>query len=180
MFKEHLIFIHVPIASASISSPIVDQHLVATIDDEPIEDVDPVALDVDLVALDVVMDMPLRKSKRERGPQFQMTTLSTYKSMSMMWVMYHIQLSTKMPLLALNPIFWIDAMKDEMTSVTPRFPVRPDWRIRIEFEARDYILGLFTGFFFIFFIFYNRIKISNIYTKELLPEWCPSKSIHIY
>ena len=36
----------------------------------------------------------------------------------MMWVTYHIQLSTKMPLLALNPIFWIDAMKDEMTSMS--------------------------------------------------------------
>ena len=29
--------------------------------------------------------------------------------------------------------------------------------------------------------FYNRIKISDTtYTKELPPEWCPSKSIHIY
>ena len=34
MFKEHPVFIHVPIASAPISS-----HVVAT-DDEPIEDVD--------------------------------------------------------------------------------------------------------------------------------------------
>ena len=60
--------------------------------------------------------------------------------------------------------------------VTPRFPVLPDWRIRTEFGVRDYILGLFTGFFF----FYNIIKISDTYTKELPPEWCPSKSIHIY
>ena len=43
MFKEHLVFIPVPIASASISSPTVDQHLVTTTNDEPIEDVDPVA-----------------------------------------------------------------------------------------------------------------------------------------
>ena len=28
--------------------------------------------------------------------------------------------------------------------VTSRFPVRPDWRIRIEFGVRDHILGLFT------------------------------------
>ena len=28
--------------------------------------------------------------------------------------------------------------------VTPRFPVRPDWRIRTEFGVRDHILGLFT------------------------------------
>ena len=32
--------------------------------------------------------------------------------------------------------------------VTPRFPVRPEWRIRTKFGARDYILGLFTCFFF--------------------------------
>ena len=53
VFKEHLVFILVFIASAPISSPIVDQHLVVTIDDEPIEDVDLIAKDVDLVALDV-------------------------------------------------------------------------------------------------------------------------------
>ena len=64
MFKEHLVFILMPIASALISSPVVDQHPVATINDEPIEDVDPVAPDVDIVALDVVMDIPLRRSKR--------------------------------------------------------------------------------------------------------------------
>ena len=46
MFKEHAIFIHVPIAFTSISSPIVGQHPVATTDDEPTEDVDPVAPDV--------------------------------------------------------------------------------------------------------------------------------------
>ena len=50
-----------PIAFASISSPVVNQHLVATIKDEPIEDVDPIAPDVDLVAPDVVMDIPLRR-----------------------------------------------------------------------------------------------------------------------
>ena len=53
VFKEHLVFISVPIASTLISSPVVDQYLVAPTDDEPIEDVDLVALDVDLVAIDV-------------------------------------------------------------------------------------------------------------------------------
>ena len=62
-----------PIASAPISSPIVDQHPVATTDIEPIEDVDPIALDVNIVALDVVMII-----------------LSTCKNMKMMWVMYQI------------------------------------------------------------------------------------------
>ena len=73
MFKEHPVFIPMPIASASISSPIVDQHPIATTDDEPIEDVDLVAPDVDLVAsdldpiaLDVTMDISLKRSERER------------------------------------------------------------------------------------------------------------------
>ena len=49
VFKEHLVFILVPIASASISNPVVDQHPIATIDDELIEDVNPIAPNVDLV-----------------------------------------------------------------------------------------------------------------------------------
>ena len=36
MFKERPIFIPEPIGSVSISNPIVDQHLVATTDDESI------------------------------------------------------------------------------------------------------------------------------------------------
>ena len=55
-----------PIASALISSPVVDQHLVVIIDDEPIKDVDRISPDVDLVASDVVMDIPLRKLERAR------------------------------------------------------------------------------------------------------------------
>ena len=53
MFKEHPVFIPMPIASALISIPVVDQHLVTTIDDEPIEDVDPIASDGDPVAMDI-------------------------------------------------------------------------------------------------------------------------------
>ena len=68
MFKEHLVFIHVRIASALISSPVVNQHPVAPTDDEPIEDVDPIAPDLDLVALDVVMDIPLRRLERACRP----------------------------------------------------------------------------------------------------------------
>ena len=59
MFNEHPFFIPMLIAFAPISNPIVDQHLVATTYDEPIED-------VDSVALDVAMDIPLRRSKRVR------------------------------------------------------------------------------------------------------------------
>ena len=57
-----------PIASAPISSPVVDHHLVAITDDKPIEDVDPVASYVDIVAPYVVIDIPLRRSKRARMP----------------------------------------------------------------------------------------------------------------
>ena len=39
MLKEHLVFIPVPIASAPISSPIVYLHLIATPDNELIEEV---------------------------------------------------------------------------------------------------------------------------------------------
>ena len=42
VFEERPIFIHMPFAFAPISSHVVDQHPVATIDDEPIENVDPV------------------------------------------------------------------------------------------------------------------------------------------
>ena len=63
VFKEYPIFIHVPIAFGSISSLVVDQHLVATPDNKTIEDVDPVALDVDLVAPYVVIDIFLRRSE---------------------------------------------------------------------------------------------------------------------
>ena len=52
MFKEHPVFILMPITSTPISNLIVDQHLIATIDDESIEDVDSIALDVDIVVLD--------------------------------------------------------------------------------------------------------------------------------
>ena len=38
MFKEHLVFISMPIASAPISSPIVYQHPIGTFDNEPIDD----------------------------------------------------------------------------------------------------------------------------------------------
>ena len=83
MFKEHLVFIYVPIALASISSYVIDQHPIVTLDNELIEELDP-------KAPYLVMDIPLRRSKECVGPQYQMTTLSTYKSMSMMWVTYQI------------------------------------------------------------------------------------------
>ena len=61
VYKEHLVFIPMPIASALISSHVFDQHPVATTNDEPIED-------VDSVSPDVVMDIPLRRSERTHRP----------------------------------------------------------------------------------------------------------------
>ena len=59
MFKEYLIFILMPIVFTPISSLIVDQHPVATANDELIED-------VDLAALDVFMNIPLTRLERAR------------------------------------------------------------------------------------------------------------------
>ena len=46
VFKEHLVFIPVPIAPTPISSRVADQHLITTLDNEPIEEVNLEALDV--------------------------------------------------------------------------------------------------------------------------------------
>ena len=54
--------------SALISSPVVDQHPIATTNDESIEDVDPVAPVIDPIALDVAMDIPLRRLERAHMP----------------------------------------------------------------------------------------------------------------
>ena len=74
----------------------------------------------------------------------------------------------------------------EKRLVTPRIPARPDWRIRTGF--RDARLRTVT-LYLIFFFFLNRtdtcgygphlITIQNIIyiSRELPPEWCPSKSI---
>ena len=61
VFKEHLVFIHVPIAFAPISSSVVDQHPIAIPDNELIEE-------VDTEDLDVVMEIPLRRSDRAHRP----------------------------------------------------------------------------------------------------------------
>ena len=51
-----------------ISSLVVHQHPIATTDDESIEDVDPVASVIDPVALDVAMDIPLRRLEGAHKP----------------------------------------------------------------------------------------------------------------
>ena len=65
VFKEHPVFILVPIASSPISSPIVDQYPVATTNDEPMEDVDPIAPDVGLVCDTPTWHLCVRKGCHE-------------------------------------------------------------------------------------------------------------------
>ena len=118
VFKEHLVFIPMLIASTPISSPIVGQHPVATTDDEPIEDVDPIALDVDLVAPYVVMDIPLRRSERARRP-----TISDDYVVYLQEHEYDVgdvsdPTTYKEAIVSPQSNFWIDAMKDEMTSTS--------------------------------------------------------------
>ena len=48
MLKEHLVFILMPIASAPISSPVVYQYLIATLDNEPIKEVNLEAQEIHL------------------------------------------------------------------------------------------------------------------------------------
>ena len=94
MFKEHLVFILVPITSAPISNLVVDQHLVATIDDEPIEDVDSVALDVDI---------PLRRSERARKLAISDDYIVYLQEHEYNVGDVSIRLPTKKPLLVLHP-----------------------------------------------------------------------------
>ena len=111
MFKEHLVFIHVPIAFAPISSLVVDQHSIATTDDEPIEDVYPVASDVDRAASDTVMDMPLRRLERAHQP-----TISNDYIVYLQEHEYDVgdvsnPTTYKKVVVSPQSNFWIDAMK---------------------------------------------------------------------
>ena len=118
VFKEHLIFIPMHIASATISSSVVDQHLVATINDEPIENVDPAAPNVYLVALDVVMNLPLRRSEGVRRPAISDDYI-VYLQEHEYDVGDVLDPTTyKEAIVSPQSNFWIDAMKDEMTSMS--------------------------------------------------------------
>ena len=61
MFNEHLVFILVSITYVPIFDPIVDQHPIATLDNEPIEEVNP-------EAPNIVMEIPLRRLERACRP----------------------------------------------------------------------------------------------------------------
>ena len=69
-------------------------------------------------------------------------------------------------------------------------PMMPTTMLMSHPDSRSYPIGgsepssgcetIYWDSLLVFFFFYNIIKISDTYTKELPPEWCPSKSIHIY
>ena len=72
-------------------------------------------------------------------------------------------------------------------------PARPDWRVRTRSETRYYLYYiLYTGTLIDLFFLRDVpvpigtqtisviTKIICTYTKQLPPEWCPKKSIHIY
>ena len=100
-----------PIASTAISCPVVDQHPVATTDDELIEDVDP-------VALDVATDIPLKRLERA----CKLTISNDY----IVYLEEHeddvgdVSDSTtyKEAIISPQSNFWTDAIKDDMTSMS--------------------------------------------------------------
>ena len=106
-----------PIASALISNLFVDQHPVATTDDEPIEDVDLVALDIDLVTLDVVMDILLRRSERVRRPAISNDYIIYLQEHEYDVGNESNPTTYKKVIVSPQSNFWIDVMKDEITSM---------------------------------------------------------------
>ena len=125
MFKEHPVFILLPIASAPISSPIVDQHPIATSDNEPIEDVDPIVVDVGLVTADVglitpdvIMDIPLRSSKRECRPSISDDYIVYLQEHEYDVGDVSDPTTCKEVIGSPQSNFSIDAMKEEMTSMS--------------------------------------------------------------
>ena len=114
VFKEHTDFIPMPIASALISSPVVDQHLVATTNDEPIEDANLVDPDIDIIAQGTVMDIPLRRSERRR-PAISNDYIFYLQEHE--YDVGNVSDPTIYKEVIVSPQsnFWIDVMKDEMT-----------------------------------------------------------------
>ena len=118
MFTEHPVLIPVPITSAPISSPIVNQHLIATTDDEPIEDVDHVASNVDIVAPNAVMDIPLRSSERARRLAISYDFIVYLQEHEYDVGDVSYPTTKKETIVSPQSNFWIKAMKYEMTSMS--------------------------------------------------------------
>ena len=111
VFKEHPVSSLVPIASILIFGLVVDQHLVAIPDNEPIED-------VDLVVPNVVMDIPLRRSERARKP-----VISDDYIVYLQEHEYDVgdvlnPTTYREAIISPQSNFWIDAIKGEMTSTS--------------------------------------------------------------
>ena len=111
MFKEYLVFILIPIASTLISNPVVNHHLVATTDEEPIKDVDP-------VAPNIVMDIPLTRSKRASWPVISYDYIVYLQDNE--YDVGDISNPTTYKEVIISPQsnFWIDEMKDDMISMS--------------------------------------------------------------
>ena len=118
MFKELPVFIPMPIAYALISGLVVDQHPVVTTNDEPIDDVDPVAPDVDPMALDVAMDIPLRRLERARKPSISDDYIVYLQEHEYDVGDVSDPTTYKEGIVSPQSNFSIDAMKDEMTSIS--------------------------------------------------------------
>ena len=118
VFKEHSIFIPFPIASAPISSPVIDQHPIATLGNEPIEDVYLVDPDVDLVVVDVVMDIPLKRSERAHRPIVSDDYIVYLQKHEYDVGDVSDPTTNKEAILSPQSNFEINAMKDEMTSMS--------------------------------------------------------------
>ena len=149
VFKEHPVFIHVSISSAPISSPIVNQHPVATTDDKPIKDVDLVVPYVDPIALDVTMDVPLRRSEREHKPVISDDYIVYLQEHEYNVGDISYPTTYKEAIVSPRSNFWINAMKDEMTSMSQNKvwslvdlpngcrPIKCKWVFKTKCDAKD-------------------------------------------
>ena len=151
VFKEHPVFIPMTIASAPISSPVVDEHPIAITDYEPIEDVDPVAPDVDQVALDLVMDITLKGSKRVHRPAISYDYIVYLQEHE--YDVGDVSDSTtyKEAIFSPQSNLWIDAIKDEMTSMSQNKvwslvdfpdgcrPIRCKWVFKTKRDAKGHV-----------------------------------------
>ena len=101
IFRKERVIIPIPVASAQVYNPLIDQNLKVTHDDP--------------------VDQEMHRYGGHRGfvdLRSLVTMLFTYRSISLMLVIPQTHLPIKKPLLVLNPLFWIDGMKDEMSSMS--------------------------------------------------------------
>ena len=100
-----------PIASILITGLILDQHVIVTPDNEPIEE-------VDLEALYVVMDIPLRRLERAHRPTISDDYIVYFQEHEYDVGDVSNPTTYKESIVNRQSKFLIDAMKDEMTSMS--------------------------------------------------------------